>query len=85
MGKRIERYKIGETVLKFHKKGSGKSGHFLGLDSGGMNNCGGLLAHLTRPVRSMSSKGMVRGKYDKKKWQKRIRGYFKTNLANKFD
>ncbi len=60
----------------------GKAGHFLGLDSGGMNNCGGLLAHITRPIRSMSSKGMAQGSFDKKKWHKRIRGYFKSNSKN---
>jgi len=41
-----------------------------------MANCKEGLTHITRPITSMSS-GNV-GKYNKKKWQKRIRGYFKT-------
>lgn len=56
----------------------GKTGHFLGLDSGGTNNGGGYLSHITRPIKSMSSKGKAASKFDKKKWQKRVRGYFKS-------
>jgi hypothetical protein len=52
--------------------------HLKGFNSGGMNNCGGTIDHLTRPITSMSSKGMASGKFDKSKWQKRIRGYFKS-------
>lgn len=33
---------------------------------------------ITRPIKSMSSKGYARGRFDKKKWIKRIRGYFKS-------
>jgi hypothetical protein len=38
----------------------------------------GYLTHLTRPITSMSPKGMAYSKYEKKKWIKRIRGYFKS-------
>jgi hypothetical protein len=31
-----------------------------------------------RPIRSMSSKGKAYSKFDKKKWTKRVRGYFKS-------
>lgn len=78
MGKRIEK----EWYGKRYKKGVGKAGHFLGLDSGGMNNGGGYLSHITRPIKSMSSKGKASGKFDKSKWQKRIRGYFKSDSRN---
>lgn len=78
MGKRIYRVTIGNSVIKLHKKGIGNAGHFLGLDSGGMNNCGGMISHITRPVRSMSSKGKATSKFDKQKWQKRVRGYLKS-------
>jgi len=44
----------------------------------GMSNCKSMIAHLTRPVESMSSKGFGEGKFDKAKWIKRIRGYFKS-------
>lgn len=82
MGKRTYKIKMGDTILKFHKKGTGKAGHFLGFDSGGMNNGGGCLSHITRPIRSMSSKGKASSVFDKKKWQKRVRGYFKSNSNN---
>lgn len=39
---------------------------------------GGTLVHITRPITSMSSKGFAIGKFDKKKWSKRVRGYFKS-------
>jgi hypothetical protein len=78
MGKRTYKVKFGDTVMTFHKKGVGNAGHFLGLDSGGMNNGGGQLSHITRPITSMSSKGKATSKFDKSKWQKRIRGYFKS-------
>lgn len=48
----------------------------------GMSNCKSTIAHLTRPIKSMSTKGMAEGKFDKKKWQKRIRGYFKSQLKD---
>jgi hypothetical protein len=54
-----------------HKAGS------LG-DVQSMSNCKSNIAHLTRPIESMSSKGYASGKFDKKKWIKRIRGYFKS-------
>jgi len=56
-------------------KGRKHIGHY---DSGRMANCKGSLTWLTRPIRSMSSNGNAHGKYNKKKWIKRIRGYFKT-------
>jgi hypothetical protein len=49
----------------------------------GMCNCKGTTAHLTRPIESMSSKGFAEGKFDKKKWTKRIRGYNKTTAQQK--
>jgi hypothetical protein len=47
-------------------------------DMYGILNCKGLLTHITRPIRSMSSKGRAFGRFDKKKWSKRVRGYFKS-------
>lgn len=44
----------------------------------GLENCKGLLTHITRPITSMSSKGMAGGSFDKHKWVKRVRGYFKS-------
>lgn len=38
----------------------------------------GYLTYITRPIESMSSKGNAIGRFDKKKWSKRIRGYFKS-------
>lgn len=43
-----------------------------------MNNCKSMIAHITRPIESMSSKGFGKGKLNKKKWSKRVRGYFKS-------
>lgn len=51
----------------------------------GMSNCKGSVAHVTRPITSMSSKGFAGSKFDKKKWIKRIRGYFKGNNSEKLD
>ena len=45
----------------------------------GILNCKSTISHLTRPIKSMSRKGMADGRFDKKKWTKRIRGYWKTN------
>lgn len=42
----------------------------------------GTTTQLTRPINSMSSKGKAEGKFDKKKWIKRIRGYFKSKTKN---
>ena len=44
----------------------------------GIMDCKGSLIHLTRPIKSMSPKGQATGKFDKKKWSKRVRGYFKS-------
>lgn len=44
----------------------------------GLNNCKSVISHITRPIESMSSKGMASSKFDKKKWIKRMRGYLKT-------
>ena len=61
---------------------------------GGMN-CKGFLTHLTRPITSMSkgeagtfsstAKGKKSAKFDKKKWSKRVRGYFKSQTKNILD
>lgn len=48
----------------------------------GILNCKGLLTHLTRPIKSMSSKGRASGRFDKKKWTKRVRGYFKSQTKS---
>ena len=48
----------------------------------GIWNCKGTLGHITRPIRSMSSKGMASSKFDKKKWHKRVRGYFKSEILS---
>jgi len=53
-----------------HKAGSG--------NLSGIGNCKGCLIQLTRPITSMSSKGTANGKFDKSKWIKRVRGYFKS-------
>ena len=44
----------------------------------GSMNCKGILTHITRPIKSMSSNGKAEGRFDKKKWSKRVRGYFKS-------
>ena len=44
----------------------------------GIGNCKSSIVQLTRPIESMSSKGFAKGKFDKKKWSKRVRGYFKS-------
>jgi len=57
--------------------------HLAGVDSrGGSMNCKGCLTHVTRPVTSMSPKGHAMGRFDKKKWIKRIRGYWKSQTKN---
>ena len=50
----------------------------------GICNCKGNLTPLTRPVTSMSFRGHATGKYDKRKWAKRIRGYFKSQTNQNF-
>ena len=53
--------------------------HLAGVNSKtGSMNCKGLLTHITRPIESMSSKGQATSRFDKKKWSKRVRGYFKS-------
>ena len=47
-----------------------------------LENCKGGLTHITRPIESMSSKGKATGRFDKKKWSKRVRGYFKSQTKN---
>jgi hypothetical protein len=42
----------------------------------------GCLTHVTRPVTSMSPNGYARSKFDKKKWIKRIRGYWKSQTKD---
>lgn len=44
-----------------------------------INNCKSSISHLTRPINQMSSKGSGTGKFDKKKWIKRMRGYLKID------
>ncbi len=50
-------------------------------------NCKGYLTLMTRDIRSMS-KGMAgnfsssSAKFDKKKWSKRVRGYFKSQTKD---
>jgi len=48
----------------------------------GMSNCKSNIAHLTRPIESMSSKGFGFGRFEKKKWTKRVRGYNKSQTKN---
>lgn len=53
-------------------------------------NCKGWLTHITRPIESMSSNGSAgtfskSAKFDKKKWSKRVRGYFKSQIKNIFE
>lgn len=53
--------------------------HLSGVDLKiGSMDCKGGLTHITRPITSMSPKGKAEGRFDKKKWSKRVRGYFKS-------
>jgi hypothetical protein len=53
--------------------------HLCGIASTtGSMNCKGALTHITRPIRSMSGEGEAMGRFDKKKWVKRMRGYLKS-------
>lgn len=53
--------------------------HLTSTDSRtGSMKCKGTLTHITRPIKSMSSNGKAEGRFDKKKWSKRVRGYFKS-------
>jgi hypothetical protein len=57
--------------------------HLAGVDSSsGSMNQKGCLTHVTRPVTSMSPNGYARSKFDKKKWIKRIRGYWKSQTKD---
>lgn len=44
----------------------------------GILDCKSTISHLTRPIESMSSNGQADSTFDKKKWQKRVRGYLKS-------
>lgn len=55
--------------------------HKVGLHSGS-SNCKGALSHITRPIESMSPNGEANGRFDKKKWSKRVRGYFKSQTKD---
>lgn len=67
-------------------KNKGRNHKALFPQSGGMN-CKGYLTHITRSINSMSkgqarifssiSKSKKSAKFDKKKWSKRVRGYWK--------
>jgi hypothetical protein len=50
----------------------------------GILDCKSMIAHITRPIGSMSSGvSKVRGrsnKFNKQKWSKRVRGYFKSQV-----
>jgi hypothetical protein len=62
---------------KGRKHKAGRTGELKGIcDSKSM------IVQLTRPIESMSSKGWAKGKFDKKKWHKRVRGYFKSQTKN---
>lgn len=58
--------------------------HLCGIDSRpvGSMNCKGCLTHLTRPMESMSPNGKAEGRFDKKKWSKRVRGYLKSQTKS---
>jgi len=63
-----------------------KHKHVRAVNENGMassHDSGGYLVHITRPIESMSSTGYAGGRFDKKKWSKRIRGYFKSQ-TNQF-
>lgn len=72
-------------------KNKGRKHKALSPIGGGMN-CKGWLTHLTRPVEKMSkgeagsfsslAKGKKSAKFDKKKWAKRVRGYFKSQTKD---
>lgn len=60
-----------------------RAGKSFGRDGfSGIENCKGRLTHITRPIQSMSSNGHGKGSYDKKKWSKRVRGYFKSQTKD---
>lgn len=56
--------------------------HLAGIETiTGSMNCKGYLTHITRPIKSMSSRKGI-SKFDKEAWSKRVRGYFKQELNN---
>lgn len=58
--------------------------HLAGVETiTGSMNCKGYLTHITRPIQSMSSREGI-SKFDKGKWSKRVRGYFKSQSKNIF-
>lgn len=60
--------------------------HLCGIESrSGCMNCKGWLTHLTRPIQSMSPNGEALGRFDKKKWSKRVRGYLKSQTKDIFN
>lgn len=62
-----------------------RAGNSFGRDCfSGIENCKGTLTHITRPITSMSPKGHGKGRFDKKKWSKRVRGYFKSQTKEIF-
>jgi hypothetical protein len=54
----------------------------------GICNCKSMITQITRPITSMSSKGHgsqgkgYSSKFNKKKWAKRVRGYFKSQTKS---
>lgn len=63
-----------------HKAGSGAN------DFAGIGNCKGLLVADTRDIRKMCKNPFytrgVSKKFTKRKWSKRVRGYFKSQTKN---
>ena len=47
-------------------------------ESTGIGNSKSCIPHITRDIKSISSRGKFISRFDKKKWAKRIRGYFKS-------
>jgi hypothetical protein len=72
------------VLIRIMAKNKGRR-HKAGRDQKltGMLNNKSMIAHLTRPIESMSSKGFGKGRFNKKKWTKRIRGYGKTLAQEK--
>lgn len=72
-----------KTLNSINMKNKGRR-HKAGTNGelNGIGNCKSSIVQLTRPIESMSSNGFAQGKFDKKKWHKRIRGYFKSQTKN---
>ena len=62
--------------LNFCMKNKGRR-HKSGNGPYANGNCKGELCGITRPINQMGHRDSF-SKFDKKKWQKRIRGYFKS-------